>query len=482
MVLDAHGLEQEAAVCYSEAVRLAPKDWRWPYLHATVMSTLEPAAAVPSFQRAIELAPTQPVLRERYGHVLLQVGRNDDARVQFQRALEQEQTRRRSWLGLAEIAIKEGRPERALELLNRAAALEFQDREVHAKLARVYDMLGQTEQARREALLTRAFPDLAPILDSLRAAVDGLAVSSTAQTERGLAAVARRRYVEAEKAFREVLRTGKVEARHYLNLGGALAGQGRLNEALVELRRALELEPEGPLIHNTLAGALADAGRLDQAEHHARTALQIDSKSDEAHYNLGHVFQKRGDFDSAIQSYRKALELNPVNSLAHNNLAIALEQRSRIDDALHHWREAVTFGRANAEASFNLATRLATRGRFGEAVNLLRQGLIRSPDDANLMMALATILATCPDAGARDGREALRLSKRLGDIRGPDHIPTIMLEAASYAETGDFANAIRLSERALELAQAGGSQGTARQIMAQLTLFRSDRPYHQGPQ
>jgi len=57
-------------------------------------------------------------------------------------------------------------------------------------------------------------------------------------------------------------------------LGELLLYQGQVDEALAELRRAVELEPRDPGTHAALAKALAAKGLSAEADEEARKAQQ----------------------------------------------------------------------------------------------------------------------------------------------------------------------------------------------------------------
>ena len=77
------------------------------------------------------------------------------------------------------------------------------------------------------------------------------------------------------------------------NLGVFLLSQNRVAEALVHLRRAVELAPGLPDPHNDLGAALAQAGKLDEAIAHVRRALEISPDHAPARQNLEILLKRR---------------------------------------------------------------------------------------------------------------------------------------------------------------------------------------------
>jgi predicted O-linked N-acetylglucosamine transferase (SPINDLY family) len=106
-----------------------------------------------------------------------------------------------------------------------------------------------------------------------------------------------------------------------------LREQDRLDEAIVEYRRALELKPDFPEALNNLGAALAEQGCLDEAETAYRHALQLQPGHLKARNNLGGALERQGRLDEAIAEYRKALELKPEDARVQSNLVYALHFR-----------------------------------------------------------------------------------------------------------------------------------------------------------
>lgn len=479
MVLDAHGFDDGAKSCYRHAALLDATDVRWPYLTGLIAQLDDPVGAAEWFEAAIDLDPQSPAIRQTYAAALVRAGRPDDARRQYQAALRIDPGFRKALLGVAELEVQNGALDEALKLLQRAAEMEFCEREVHVKLARLFQRLGEPARARHEALIVRAYPALAPVNDPYRAQVDIERVSVKAYVQRGLAYLASQRYAEAERAFRQALHLRSDSVRNHLNLGGVLVRQKRLAESLEIFHRALDMAPEDPEVHNNLAVALGEAGDQRGAIEHLRTALRLDPNHDEAHFNLGRIREDQGRLDEAMEAYQKAIDINPVNVPAHNELARLLSRGGRTADAFSHWRDAFAFGCRDPAAAFNLALVMAQRRQFGEAVDVLRRGLTKAPDHEALTAMLATILATCPEARYRNGPEAVKLANRLLARNGSDHVPSLNLMAAGQAEAGDYKGAAETSERALRLAQRAQDAELVRLISARLVLYWAGEPYHQ---
>ena len=93
---------------------------------------------------------------------------------------------------------------------------------------------------------------------------------------------------------------------------------------------------------------------------------------------------------------------------------------------------------------------------------------------------LAWLLATHEDTEIRDGVEAVDLAERacqLVDYKVPVVVDTL---AAAYAETGQFDQAVKTAQEALQLSRNVGEQELARKIQNHLESYRVKRPWRES--
>jgi len=143
------------------------------------------------------------------------------------------------------------------------------------------------------------------------------------------------------------------------------------------------------IAHNDLGKAVMLKGRLDEAVVHFRKALEICVNCPDVHNNLGHVLARKGDWLEAITSYRAAIRTWPKpNAHNNNNLGISLAKVGKTDEAIEQFREALRIDGDYREAHCNLALLLLQLGRRDEAVLHLREALRLKPDDAEVKAQL----------------------------------------------------------------------------------------------
>ncbi|MEO5375699.1 MAG: tetratricopeptide repeat protein [Alphaproteobacteria bacterium] len=176
------------------------------------------------------------------------------------------------------------------------------------------------------------------------------------------------------------------------NLGSALVNRGRAVEAIACFRRALAVAPETPGVLANLGNALNHAGRNAEAEEVCRRALAIDPDFVDAHVNLGNAIKELGDGPGATALFQRAIALKPDSVVALNNLGNAMKDERRFAEALDYFDRALAIDEAFAEGHLNRAGALKEIGRHQEAIAGFRRALDLDPRQAvahsNLIFAL----------------------------------------------------------------------------------------------
>jgi tetratricopeptide (TPR) repeat protein len=115
-------------------------------------------------------------------------------------------------------------------------------------------------------------------------------------------------------------------------------------------------------------------GRHEEAVAEVRHALDLDPLSVIIHTALGDVLFYARRYEDAIALYRKALELDPDFQAGHSDLARALEHSGRVDEAIRSYGRAIALaGSSMADPSIGLATASAAAGRREEALAVLAE-------------------------------------------------------------------------------------------------------------
>lgn len=197
-------------------------------------------------------------------------------------------------------------------------------------------------------------------------------------------------------------------------------------------RATIAAAPDSWLAHSNLANLL-DQREPDAGIEHHRRALEIYPDAFEDNNAVGNYHARHGRFAEAKSCFDRALKVKPEDPLTYNNLG----------------------------AMYGM------QGNYADARSCFEEGHRRSPDNRDLLRNLAVVLSQAPDAAVRDGKQALRLARKLNAVDAPSLADEHVLFRALLLG-GDRAEAIARGERVLRRAQREGDQRLANRVGSQL--------------
>lgn len=283
------------------------------------------------------------------------------------------------WIGWKMLGVlyqQMGRNADALLPMQKAVQLSPQDAEAQNNLGIILTNLGRLEESvasyRRALQISRNY----------------------AQAHSNLGATLQKlgRLEEAEASYRQALRIDPNYVKAHGNLGAIMHELKRLDEAEASYRRALQLNRNDADTHRNLGITLMELGRLDEAEASVRQALEINPHDVAAHDNLGAVLLGRGLAAEAEACFRRTLELAPDNFEAYNNLGVVLLELGRTVEAETSLRRALAIKPEYAEALSNLGISLRDQGRLEESEAAYRHALAIAPDFPDALGNLGGVL------------------------------------------------------------------------------------------
>ena len=119
---------------------------------------------------------------------------------------------------------------------------------------------------------------------------------------------------------------GDSALKHY-NLGVEAAQRDDIDEAIVQWRKAAELNSSDPDTQYNLGMALLERKEYAEAEEHFLSAARIKSDDYKLQYGLGHSLEMQGKYSEAKKAYRYSIDLKSNFHPPYSGLgAIALEQ------------------------------------------------------------------------------------------------------------------------------------------------------------
>jgi len=257
------------------------------------------------------------------------------------------------------------------------------------------------------------------------------------------------------------------------NQGVVLEHQRQIEAAIAKYIQALEVVPNYTGALRNLGGLLNQTGKAVESLAVCERLVAIDPTSAVAHNNLGNALKSLGRFEEAIARYKEALRLNPNFAEARSNTGVVMQALGRFEEAIANYEEAQRLKPNLAITHINWGAALRESGRFEQAAVHFEEALRLEPDNYRAWNHMAWLLATCPDAQVRDGKRAVELAERASWTTGYEDSAALDTLAAAYAELGDFDEAIRWQEKAVQLAP----DHKVDRLRGRLEIYRSGKPF-----
>lgn len=373
MLLDLYHRPEEALACYERAHRLDPSAFQWLYyLGALQAKQGKHQEAAQTLRAALRLNPDYLPARLKLGDSLFAAGELDQSNTAYSAIIARWPQTAEAYYGLGRISAAHGDLTAARESYLKACDLFPRYGAAHYALAQVDRKLGKREESDHELSLHEKTRTLVP---------------------------------PVEDPLRDALRALDLAAESHLERGVGLEQAGRLDDAIAETERALELDPKLVMAHANLIILYGRAGDLKKAEEHYQAAVKLNpNQFADAPYNYGLVLMKEGKLGEAEKAFRKALEINPSFADAHNNLGFVLERQGKLAEAIVEYKKAVEERPDFRQAHFNLGRVLVNRQQYQEGIRELQQTL--QPVDESTPAYLYALGAAYGRAGER--QEAVR--------------------------------------------------------------------------
>lgn len=186
-----------------------------------------------------------------------------------------------------------------------------------------------------------------------------------------------------------------AKARKEFARASDAGNEGKTEEAITHLRKAIELYPAYLMARNDLGTQLLAQGKLAEAAEELQQAIKIDPKAFNPKLNLGIVLVQQHNFSEAAAVLREALTLNSAAPSAHLYDGLAQEGLNDLDAAEKELKAAHDLGGTPyALALYHLGHVYLNKGDREKAVDSFEHYLSEAPkakNGAEVRALLATI-------------------------------------------------------------------------------------------
>lgn len=253
--------------------------------------------------------------------------------------------------------------------------------------------------------------------------------------------------------------------------------QEKFDKALEDVEAALKLEPSdlelilmrARLYHLEDRNALAktDVERVLRQLPDFAPALDLRSS----------IEATMGDYEAAVHDVNTLLKRDPGNLRYRLQLGIYQNAAGASQQAIDIFTDVLKADPGNPIAVRGRADAYLNIGAHKKAVADYEVAVKSAADDSGVLNNFSWVLATSPVDDLRDGKRALELALRACELTEYKAAHILSTLAASYAELGDFENAVKWSEKACEIVD---DDSIREHLEAELESYRNKKPWREN--
>ena len=177
----------------------------------------------------------------------------------------------------------------------------------------------------------------------------------------------------AERGFRQAIEWNRNYGTARFYYANFLVAFGRFEEAIVEAREALRLDPVSLPAGTNMASVYYHAGRPEESLEHCRRVLEMEPGFAAALEGLGRAYEHQRSYGKAIPAFEKAVELSGRAPRHLSSLAHACAMGGRRMQARELLTDLEAKSREGYVSSYALAVVHAGLGEKDQALERLRE-------------------------------------------------------------------------------------------------------------
>lgn len=194
---------------------------------------------------------------------------------------------------------------------------------------------------------------------------------------------------QAEQYAKQACTLAPASAESHFALGQVLKEQGNNDEALSELRTAVQLDPSHSYAYSSIGEITLAKNSLGEAQENFKRAIELNSGNSTAHYGLGATLLKLGAVDDALKELNISLYQFPNSWPVHMKLGEAYQQQGNLVAAQKEYQQSIMIKPENSQPYLKIADIRESKGDLELALSELRSGQSMMPYDLDLRQRIA---------------------------------------------------------------------------------------------
>ncbi len=357
-----------------------PKDSDAIAMRAALMLTTgnreQVNAAANDLQSLVTKNPQNYRLRFDLARAFVAKGDIEAARLQLEEAIKIRPDLTSARELLAKVYLSKSDPTKALKAADDIIALERNNLQAH--LIRSVALIGihDNDKARQELdFITRTYPK-----------------NAEAQYQIGYLAFETKDFKQAAQVFGDLYKANPHDSRGLVGVTETMVAENRMNDAIRELQKALEREPQRADLQLFLANLFSRSAQYDEAIRIYQALSDKNPKSADMLLRLGEVHRRKGELNLAIDSFRRCSQAAPNDTNCLLALGMLISGTGKPEQAKPVYEQILKLQPDQPLALNNLAYIKAEEGAdLDQALTLAQRARQKAPNSSEIADTLGWI-------------------------------------------------------------------------------------------
>jgi tetratricopeptide (TPR) repeat protein len=422
---------------------------------ALLLDNGEVTQAIIALRDVVTHAPDNPVAHYNLGRAYFRHQDFEQARQQFQKAIDLRPDYVLSLLALAQLQWATSDFDAAFRTAQ-VVLTKHDQNNASAKLIQSAALMGQKKYAESRQMLDamlKANPSSPDVLFQI-----------------GVVNLAERKYKEADDSFRRSYQLNPANTRGLMGVVETYMAQNKTDQAIQQLQEEVAKTPARAELHIALGNVGVGAGRWDMAIAQFQAVLATVPKNSrtqgEMYLRIGETQRRKGDFNAAIVSFQAARQTLPEDARVLSSLALTLDGAGDWKHAKEAYQATNKLYPNNAVVLNNLAFGIAEHAEHGEELD---QAL-------GMAQRAKQLLSTMPEVSDTLGwiylkknlpDNAIEIFRELVD-KQPNQATFRYHLGMALSQKGDKARALQELKKALETSTSDPERKSIRDLITRL--------------
>lgn len=299
-----------------------------------------------------------------------------------------------------------------------------------------------------------------------------------------------KKFEEAVKLFSGLIEKSPKNGPLYRVRAQAYFGTEEIDKAFADVNKAVELDPKDAEALLLRSRVYFSKGEVEKASRDVSDALAIAPDAVDGVAMRSLVASQEGRYADAITDMELLVRFDPSNTrwIIQLGSLYQADKRPRLavklfDELLKQKPEEWRAFRVRGDAKLSINDHAGAIADYEAALKIIeamdkKQVEEEDIDFSGLLNNLAWVLSTSPQDAVRNGKRSLELGLKACEATEYKQAHILSTLAACYAETGDFENARKWSEKAVELGSKEDNE-QLEQLKKELEGYKANKPWRE---